>query len=139
MTRIVGDSASNLRKSLIKKFLSKVFCCCNFLSFVFDITMTTSSLLIKLISSYYAFQRVLAVDIFWIHGVMFLVKWSQPYSGWAYSGLLMDRGGGSLKSVTHILQGVLLIKFNNLGLILGTNLEFYTSVAKGFILKFRKF
>ena len=41
-------------------------------------------------------------------------------------------GGGSLKSVTHILQGVLLIKFNNLGLILGTNLEFYTSVAKGF-------
>ena len=31
------------------------------------------------------------------------------------------------------------LKFNNLGLALGTNLKFYTSVAKGFKLKVRKF
>ena len=30
-------------------------------------------------------------------------------------------------------------KFNNLGLTLGANLKFYTSVAKGLKLKFRKF
>ena len=30
-------------------------------------------------------------------------------------------------------------KFNDLGLALGTNLTFYTSVAKGLKLKFRKF
>ena len=30
-------------------------------------------------------------------------------------------------------------KFNNLGLALGTNLKFYTSVAKGLKLKVRKF
>ena len=30
-------------------------------------------------------------------------------------------------------------KFNNLGLVLGTNLEFCTSVAKGLKLKVRKF
>ena len=30
-------------------------------------------------------------------------------------------------------------KFNNLGLALGKNLKFYTSVAKGFKLKGRKF
>ena len=35
---------------------------------------------------------------------------SEPYSGWAFLGLLADEGGGgakkppSLKSVTHILQ-----------------------------------
>ena len=30
-------------------------------------------------------------------------------------------------------------KFNNLGLAIGTNLQFYTSVAKGLKLKVRKF
>ena len=30
-------------------------------------------------------------------------------------------------------------KLNNLGLVLGTNLKFYTSAAKGFKLKVRKF
>ena len=30
-------------------------------------------------------------------------------------------------------------KFNNLGLVLGTNLKFWTSVAKGLKLKVRKF
>ena len=49
--------------------------------------------------------------------------------------------------ITSILQGFVAIfferyswlKFNNLGLVLGTALRFYTSVAKGLELKFRKF
>ena len=49
--------------------------------------------------------------------------------------------------ITSILQGFVAIfferyswlKFNNLGLVLGTALRFYTSVAKGLELKVRKF
>ena len=40
--------------------------------------------------------------------------------------------------VTQI-EGKSWFKFNNLGLALGTNLKFYTSVAKGLKLKVRKF
>ena len=40
--------------------------------------------------------------------------------------------------VTQI-EGKSWFKFNNLGLALGTNLKFYTSVAKGLKLKIRKF
>ena len=36
-------------------------------------------------------------------------------------------------------EGWSLFKFNNLGLPLGMNLKFYTSVAEGLKLKFRKF
>ena len=39
--------------------------------------------------------------------------------------------------VTQI-EGKSWFKFNNLGLALGTNLKFYTSVAKGLKLKVRK-
>ena len=40
--------------------------------------------------------------------------------------------------VTQI-EGKSWFKFNNLGLALGTNLKFYTSVAKGLKLKVKKF
>ena len=40
---------------------------------------------------------------------------------------------------TDLFEGWSWFKFNNLGLALGTNLTFYTSVAKGFKLKVRKF
>ena len=43
--------------------MSKVF-------FVFDFAITTSSLLVKLMSNYSAFQRLLAVDICCVHGVI---------------------------------------------------------------------
>ena len=36
-------------------------------------------------------------------------------------------------------EGLSSFKFNNLGLAVGTNLTFYTSVAKGLKLKVRKF
>ena len=39
----------------------------------------------------------------------------------------------------RIFEGSSWFKFNNLGLALGTKLKFYTSVAKGFKLKVRKF
>ena len=40
---------------------------------------------------------------------------------------------------TTFFEGWSWFKFNNLGLTLGTNLKFYTSVAKGLKLKVRKF
>ena len=40
---------------------------------------------------------------------------------------------------TFFFDGWSLFTFNNLGLALGTNLKFYTSVAKGLKLKVRKF
>ena len=40
---------------------------------------------------------------------------------------------------TAFLEGWSLFKFNNLGLVLRTNLKFYTSVAKELTLKARKF
>ena len=40
---------------------------------------------------------------------------------------------------TAFFEGWSWFKFNNLGLTLGTNLKFYTSVAKGLKLKARKF
>ena len=40
---------------------------------------------------------------------------------------------------TAFFEGWSWFRFNNLGLALGTNLEFYTSVAKGLKLKVRKF
>ena len=40
---------------------------------------------------------------------------------------------------TTFFEGWSWFKFNNLGLALGTNLKFYTSVAKGLKLKVRKF
>ena len=40
---------------------------------------------------------------------------------------------------TAFFDGWSWFKFNNLGLALGTNLKFYTSVAKGLKLKVRKF
>ena len=40
---------------------------------------------------------------------------------------------------TASFEGWSWFKFNNLGLALGTNLKFYTSVAKGLKLKVRKF
>ena len=40
---------------------------------------------------------------------------------------------------TAFFEGWSWFKFNNLGLALGTNLKFYTSVAKGLKLKVRKF
>ena len=40
---------------------------------------------------------------------------------------------------TAFFEGWTWFKFNNLGLALGMNLKFYTSVAKGLILKVRKF
>ena len=40
---------------------------------------------------------------------------------------------------TAFFEGWSWLKFNNLGLALGTNLKFYTSVAKGLNLKVRKF
>ena len=40
---------------------------------------------------------------------------------------------------TAFLEGWPCFKFNNLGLALGTNLRFYTSVGKGWKLKLRKF
>ena len=40
---------------------------------------------------------------------------------------------------TAFFEGLSSFKFNNLRLALGTNLTFYTSVAKGLKLKFRKF
>ena len=40
---------------------------------------------------------------------------------------------------TAFFEGCSCFKFNNLGLTLGTNLKFYTSVAKGLKLKVRKF
>ena len=40
---------------------------------------------------------------------------------------------------TAFFEGWSWFKFNNLGLALGTNLKFYTSVAKGLTLKLRKF
>ena len=40
---------------------------------------------------------------------------------------------------TAIFEGWSWFKFNNLGLWLGTNLKYYTSVAKGLDLKVRKF
>ena len=40
---------------------------------------------------------------------------------------------------TAFLEGWSWFKFNNFGLALGTNLKFYTSVAKGLKLKVRKF
>ena len=40
---------------------------------------------------------------------------------------------------TAFFEGRSWFKFSNLGLALGTNLKFYTSVAKGLKLKFRKF
>ena len=40
---------------------------------------------------------------------------------------------------TAFFEGWSWFKFNNLGLTLGTNLKFYTSVAKGLKLKVRKF
>ena len=39
----------------------------------------------------------------------------------------------------HFFEGSSWFKFNNLGLTLGTNLKFYTSVTKGLKLKVRKF
>ena len=42
-------------------------------------------------------------------------------------------------SKTAFFEGWSWFKFNNLGLALGTNLKFYTSVAKGLKLKVRKF
>ena len=39
----------------------------------------------------------------------------------------------------RFFEGWSWFKFNNLGLALGTNLKFYTSVAKGLNLKVRKF
>ena len=44
----------------------------------------------------------------------------------------------SAKMVTPDLLKTKVFKFNNLGLAPGTNLKFYTSVAKGFKLKVRK-
>ena len=40
---------------------------------------------------------------------------------------------------TAFFEGWSWFKFNNLGLALGTNLKFYTSVAKGLRLKVEKF
>ena len=40
---------------------------------------------------------------------------------------------------SRFFWGVILVQFNNLGLALGMNLKFYTSVAKGLKLKVRKF
>ena len=40
---------------------------------------------------------------------------------------------------TAFFEGWPWFRFNNLGLVLGTNLKFYTSVAKGLKLKVRKF
>ena len=40
---------------------------------------------------------------------------------------------------TTFFEGWSWFKFNNLGLALGTNLKFYTSVEKGLKLKVRKF
>ena len=40
---------------------------------------------------------------------------------------------------TAFFEGQSWFKFNNLGLALGTNLKFYTSVAQGLKLKVRKF
>ena len=40
---------------------------------------------------------------------------------------------------TAFFSGGHWFKFNNLGLALGVNLKFYTSVAKGLTLKVRKF
>ena len=40
---------------------------------------------------------------------------------------------------TAFFEGLSSFKFNNLGLALGTNLTFYTSVAKGLKLKVRRF
>ena len=44
-----------------------------------------------------------------------------------------------LTKKTAFFQGWSWFKFNNLGLALGTNLKFYTSVTKGLKLKVRKF
>ena len=40
---------------------------------------------------------------------------------------------------TTFFEGLPWFKFNNLGVALGTNLKFYTSVAKGLKLNARKF
>ena len=45
----------------------------------------------------------------------------------------------NLTRKTAFFEGWSWFKFNNLGLALGTNLKFYTSVAKGLKLKVRKF
>ena len=45
----------------------------------------------------------------------------------------------NLTRKTAFFEGRSWFKFSNLGLALGTNLKFYTSVAKGLKLKFRKF
>ena len=39
----------------------------------------------------------------------------------------------------RFFQGCSWLKFNNLGLVLGTNLKFYTSMTKGLKIKVRKF
>ena len=44
-----------------------------------------------------------------------------------------------LTSKTAFFEGWSWFKFNNMGLALGTNLKFYTNVAKGLKLKVRKF
>ena len=44
-----------------------------------------------------------------------------------------------LTGKTAFFEGWSWFKFNNLGLALGTNLKFYTSLSKGLKLKVRKF
>ena len=44
-----------------------------------------------------------------------------------------------MKRKTDVFEGCSWFNFNNLGLALGTNLKFYTSLSKGLKLKVRKF
>ena len=53
--------------------------------------------------------------------------------------LLQPQFCKDLTRKTAFFEGWSSFKFNNLGLALGTNLKFYTSVAKGLKLKVRKF
>ena len=53
--------------------------------------------------------------------------------------LSQDQPYKDLTRKTVFFEGWYWFKFNDLGLALGTNLKFYTSVAKGLKLKVRKF